>query len=149
AHAECVFKPGHALAGGRGGDALHAAGVDEAAGVRGVDEGLQVGQVVEDGHGAGRCESGQGRARQSGPLTWPAQHCGARARRGGTAQRFRASCRLRTFRSMMHGAPPRFLPAPELPTVARLSPRITPMTLALPVDTAPALPAVSALLQAV
>lgn len=50
---------------------------------------------------------------------------------------------------MMHGAPPRFLPAPELPTVAGLSPRITPMTLALPVDTAPALPAVSALLRAV
>ena len=50
---------------------------------------------------------------------------------------------------MMHGAPPRFLPGPELPTVAGLSPRITPMTLALPVDTAPALPAVSALLQAV
>ncbi|MNT37353.1 hypothetical protein D3C72_1734880 [compost metagenome] len=69
AYTERLFQPGYALAGGRGGDALYAAGVDEAAGVRGVDEGLQVGQVVEDGHGEDRCERGQGRRRQSGPLT--------------------------------------------------------------------------------
>ncbi|KAG1078883.1 hypothetical protein G6F40_016534 [Rhizopus arrhizus] len=38
-HAQRVFQPGNALAGGRGGDALQAPGLDEAAGVGGVHEG--------------------------------------------------------------------------------------------------------------
>jgi len=46
-HAQCLFQPRHGLAGGRGGDAEHAAGLDEAAGVGDLHEGLQVAEVVQ------------------------------------------------------------------------------------------------------
>ncbi|KAG1386205.1 hypothetical protein G6F60_014560 [Rhizopus arrhizus] len=65
-HAQRVFQPGNALAGGRGGDALQAPGLDEAAGVGGVHEGLQVGEVVQDGHGRAGDESGRVEGRAGG-----------------------------------------------------------------------------------
>jgi len=46
-HAECLLQTRHGLAGGRGGDAEHAAGLDEAAGVGDLHEGLQVAEVVQ------------------------------------------------------------------------------------------------------
>ncbi|KAG0759014.1 hypothetical protein G6F22_019486 [Rhizopus arrhizus] len=59
-HAQRVFQPGNALAGGRGGDALQAPGLDEAAGVGGVHEGLQRGALAAVGAALATlwCEAG-------------------------------------------------------------------------------------------